>query len=140
MHSAKAVPTGIDLSVTYVEYARRRLADRGITIDLGDALKLPYADGIFVGWPGGLAEIFRAAPLTDVREDWVSTRFEYASFDDYWSTFLGGQGRLGGYVMSLSDPQRKDLERHMRVVYGMPDGPRAFTTWYWVVTGRVPVS
>jgi hypothetical protein len=44
--------------------------------------------------------------------------------------------------MGLTDASRTELERHMRAVYacGMPDGPRIFTTWYWVVHGRVPAS
>lgn len=208
---AKVLPTGIDLSASYVEYARRRLADPAVTLDVGDALNLPYADGAFdralsmlaldvfpepqraiaemsrvtrpggavsalvpdfrcgfapfsmmwdtaaaldpraaavrddlvsraMGWPGGLASLFRATRLTDAKEERASTFFQYMSFDDYWSTFLTGQGRLGGYVMSLADEERKALERQMRSVYacGMPDGPRVFTTWFWVVHGRVP--
>ena len=211
LSAAKAATTGIDLSAPYVEYARRRVTDRVVAIDVGDALNLPYPDSAFdralsmlaldvfpdpqlalsemrrvtrsggavaalvndfrcgytpfsmlwdtaaalnpragavrdelvskpIGWQGGLAALFRAARLADVEEERVSTLFEYTSFDDYWSTFLTGQGKLGGYVMSLADAQRRELERHMRAVYacGTPDGPRAFTAWFWVVQGRVP--
>jgi SAM-dependent methyltransferase len=213
LRAAKAATTGIDLSAPYVEYARRRLADPSVTLDVGDALNLPYPDSAFdrtlsmlaldlfpnperalaemrrvtrsggavvalvpdfrcgfapfsmlwdtataldpragvvrdeqvskvMGWPGGLAALFRAARLMGVEEERASVLFEYTSFDDYWSTFLTGQGKLGSYVMSLADAQRRELERHMRAVYacGMPDGPRVFTTWFWVVQGRVPAS
>jgi SAM-dependent methyltransferase len=93
-----------------------------------------------MGWPGGLAALFHVAGLVDVTEARISTLFEYASFEDYWSTFLTGQGKTGGYVVSLADTQRRDREHHMRAAYlcGMPDGPRAFTTWFWVVRGDVP--
>ena len=92
-----------------------------------------------MGWPDGLAALFRAAGLADPKEDRISTLFEYASFEDYWSSFLTGQGKLGGYVTSLADAQRLELERHMRKIYscGMPLGPRGFTSWFWVVRGNV---
>jgi SAM-dependent methyltransferase len=93
-----------------------------------------------MGWPDGLAALFRAADLVDVTEARLSTRFEYASFADYWSTFLTGQGKTGSYVVGLADAPRQDLEHHLRAAYlcGMPDGPRPFTTWFWVVRGAVP--
>jgi SAM-dependent methyltransferase len=55
-----------------------------------------------MGWPGGLAALFRAAGLTNLKEDRLSTLFEYPSFDNYWSSFLTGQGKLGSYVTSLT--------------------------------------
>ena len=95
-----------------------------------------------MGWPDGLAALFRAVGLAEPQEDRISTLFEYASFDDYWSSFLTGQGKLGSYVTSLGDAQRLELERHMRGTYacGMPLGPRASTNWFWVVRGNVPGS
>ncbi|MCA1407296.1 class I SAM-dependent methyltransferase [Ensifer sp. IC3342] len=45
--AASARATGIDLSQSYVDFARRATADRMITFDVGDALDLPYADGVF---------------------------------------------------------------------------------------------
>jgi hypothetical protein len=93
-----------------------------------------------MGWPGGLAALFGTAGLVDVTEARLSTRFKYASFADYWATFLTGQGKTGGYVVSLADAPRQALEHHVRAAYlcGMPDGPRPFTTWFWVVRGAVP--
>lgn len=211
LSAIRAAVTGIDLSAPYVEYARRRVACANVKFDVGDALNLPYSDGVFdhtlsmlaldvlpdatrglaemrrvtrpdgsvvvlvndfrcgwtpfsllwdtaaavdpragavrdemvskpLGWPGGLAALFRAGGLLDVSESQVSTLFEYASFEDYWSTFLTGQGKTGGYVATLAEAPRRELEQHVRAAYlcGMPDGSRAFTTWFWVVRGRVP--
>ena len=42
-----AQATGIDLSSPYVEFARRRTADKDVVYDVGDALHLPYPDGTF---------------------------------------------------------------------------------------------
>ena len=206
-----AVATGIDVSATYIEYARERTRNRAVSFDIGDALKLPYPDGSFdravsmlaldvfpdparglaemrrvtqpggvvavlvpdfrsgfaafsmlwdtaaaldpragevrdemvskpLGWPGGLVALFRAARFVDPREDHLSTAFRYASFDDYWASFLAGQGKLGSYVMSLADGPRATLEDKIRAAYlcGMPPGPRAMTNWFWVVRGHVP--
>ncbi len=211
LHAAKAVPTGLDLSAPCVAYARQRLGDPAVRLDVGDALHLPYPDGAFdrtlsmlaldvmpdpqralaemrrvtrpggtiaalvpdvrsgltpitllwdtaavldpragalrdelmsaaLGWPGGLAALFRRTYLTDRTETWTHTVCAYTSFEDYWSTFLTGYGRVGAYVLSLADDRRSALERRMRAAYGcgMPDGPRPFTMWCWVVRGQVP--
>lgn len=93
-----------------------------------------------LGWPGGLAALFHAGGFVSVSESRLSTLFEYDSFADYWSTFLTGQGKTGSYVVSLAEAPRRELERLVRAAYlcGLPDGPRAFTTWFWVVRGTVP--
>ena len=93
-----------------------------------------------LGWPGGLAALFHAGGFLGVVETQLSTLFEYTSFEDYWSTFLTGQGKTGSYVVSLAEAPRRELERLVRAAYlcGMPDGPRAFATWFWVVRGTVP--
>jgi len=93
-----------------------------------------------LGWPGGLAALFHSGGFLGVVETQLSTLFEYTSFEDYWSTFLTGQGKTGSYVVSLAAAPRRELERLVRAAYlcGMSDGPRAFTTWFWVVRGTVP--
>lgn len=93
-------------------------------------------------WPGGLAALFRTAGLAKVTESQVHTLFEYASFEDYWSSFLTGQGSVGSYVASLTDAPQRALEHHMRAAYlcGMPDGPRGFTAWCSVVRSDVPAT
>lgn len=45
--AANARATGIDLSLPYVDFARRATADKTVTFDVGDALDLPYTDGVF---------------------------------------------------------------------------------------------
>lgn len=209
--AAAAVATGIDLSAPYVEFARRVTADPGITFLVGDALDLPYQEGVFeralsmlaldvlpdpvrglremrrvtrrggvvavvvnnfrsgwtpfslvwdaaavldfegaamrdemvskpLGWPGGLARLFATVGFHDVVEEQLAAVFEYQSFEDYWSTFLMGQGKTGSYVTNLGDSKRRELERHVRAAYlcGMTDGPRALTTSFWAVRGEVP--
>jgi SAM-dependent methyltransferase len=93
-----------------------------------------------LGWPGGLAALFHAGAFLKVSESRLGTLFEYDSFADYWSTFLTGQGKLGSYVVNLAEAPRRELERFVRAAYlcGLPDGHRAFTTWFWIVRGTVP--
>ncbi len=86
-----------------------------------------------------LGESVNVSRLANAVEDQLSASFEYTSFDDYWSAFLTGQGKTGSYVTSLGDPQRKELERHVRAAYlcGMTDGPRSLITLFWAVRDEV---
>jgi SAM-dependent methyltransferase len=63
---------------------------------------------------GALAELWRAHGLRDVEEQPLTIEMEFASFDDYWQPFLGGQGPAGGYVSSLSESARLALESRLR--------------------------
>jgi len=92
------------------------------------------------GWPDGLAALFRAAGLDDVREGRLSVLFDFESFADYWSTFTSGQGRVGRWLMGLTQSRRSLIEHHVRPAYlcGRADGARAFSTSFWVARGLVP--
>lgn len=92
-----------------------------------------------LGWPGGLAKLFHLEGLANAVESQLSAAFEYASFEDYWSTFLTGQGKTGSYVTDLEAAQCKELERYVRAAYvcGIADGPRVFTARFWAVRGEV---
>ena len=209
--AATGLATGIDLSAPYVDFARRTTPDLGIAFEVGDALDLPYPDGIFertlsmlaldvlpdplrglremrrvtrpggvvavvvnnfrcgwtpfslvwdaaavldvdgaamrdemvskpIGWPRGLANLFDIVGLANVVEEQLGAIFEYRSFEDYWSTFLTGQGKTGSYVTSLKISKREELQRHVRAAYlcGMADGSRVLTTSFWAVRGGVP--
>ena len=80
-----------------------------------------------LGWPGGLARLFANVGFLDVIEEQLGAIFEYQSFEDYWSTFLTGQGKTGSYVANLKGPNGAQLRRHVRAAYlcGMTDSPRA---------------
>ncbi|MEI3853620.1 MULTISPECIES: class I SAM-dependent methyltransferase [unclassified Ensifer] len=211
--AANARATGIDVSMSYVDFARRATADEKVIFDVGDALDLPYSDGVFeralsmlaldlltdaarglrefcrvtrpggtvavvvnnfrcgwtpfslvwdaaavldpdgaamrdemvskpLGWPGGLARLFGMVGFANVVEEQLGAIFEYQSFEDYWSSFLTGQGKTGSYVKNLEGAQRSELERHVKAAYlcGMVDGPRAFATSFWAVRGEAPTQ
>ena len=92
-----------------------------------------------LGWPGGLAKLFNLEGVANPVERQLSAAFEYASFADYWSTFLTGRGKTGSYVTGLDAAQCKELARYVRAAYlcGMTDGPRVFTAQFWAVRGEV---
>jgi hypothetical protein len=116
------------------------LWDTAAVLDPGFAELREQLTGKRIGWPGGLTKLWAASGLTAVHEARLSIPFAYSSFADYWATFTTGQGKTGGHLMSLPEPKRLEIERHVRAAYacGQPDGPRAFTTTFWAVRGVVP--
>ncbi|MEI6204308.1 MAG: SAM-dependent methyltransferase, partial [Enhydrobacter sp.] len=91
---------------------------------------------------GEMAAMWRKAGLTEVVEDTITTRFEFANFDDYWTPFLSGDGPPGQMVMGLSADQRAKLEQQVRHVFlsGRADGPRSFIGAAWICKGVVPAA
>ena len=63
--------------------------------------------------PGELEAAWRAAGIRDVVGAQLLTRMEYASFDDFWSPYLGGQGGAAAYVASLGEEQREKLRESL---------------------------
>jgi SAM-dependent methyltransferase len=80
-------------------------------------------------WADGQRALWRQIGLTEIEELPIVVPYEYASFQDYWETFLTGQGLAGNYVMSLSPEARAQLQGQVRTAYlcGMRDGPRLFS-------------
>lgn len=89
---------------------------------------------------GELAAVWRAQGLERVEEQPLVIELSFASFDDYWRPFLGGQGPAGGYAASLPEPQQKALEArlHSRLLGTRQDGPFTLEARAWAVKGIVP--
>jgi hypothetical protein len=64
----------------------------------------------------------------------------YASFHDYWESFLRGAGPGGAYVVSLPEAKRQELERRMRarLLKNGQDGPFTLKARAWCVKGQPP--
>lgn len=90
--------------------------------------------------PGELEAAWGAAGFQDIRHTTVMTRMEFASFDDYWTPFLGRQGGSASYVATLDEVQLIELQENARRAYldGEPDGPRSYAAIAWAVAGVVP--
>jgi SAM-dependent methyltransferase len=88
---------------------------------------------------GELAALWRANSLQQVQEQPIAIELPFASFDDYWSPFLGGQGPAGACVRSLSDTARVALESRLRerLLGGRQDGAFTLRARAWAVRGVV---
>jgi len=73
-------------------------------------------------------------------EEPIVLSFDYASFEDYWSSFSTGPSRIAQRLMAMAPEVSAEIERHVRHGYlaGQPDGPRSFATIVRVVRGIVP--
>ena len=89
---------------------------------------------------GELAALWRANGLHEVEEQPIVIELSFASFDDYWSPFLGGQGPAGAYAASLSSVARGGLESKLRtrLLGGRQDGAFTLRARAWAARGGVP--
>src|SRR5262245_37737054 len=113
--------------------------DTAAGIDAGAAVA---RDKLFSGalaLPEGLVGLFEAADLDRIERASITSRMDYASFDDYWQPLCGGQGPVGTYLMGLAPDLRALIEAAVATAYraGSPDGPRSMTATAWVVRCRV---
>ena len=62
----------------------------------------------------------------------------FASFEDYWQPFLGGQGPAPAYAMSLDETTRARLREHLRArIPVQADGSINLTARAWAVRATV---
>ena len=113
--------------------------DTAAGIDAGAAVA---RDKLFSGalaLPEGLVGLFEAADLDRIERASITSRMDYASFDDYRQPLCGGQGPVGTYLMGLAPDLRALIEAAVATAYraGSPDGPRSMTATAWVVRCRV---
>jgi SAM-dependent methyltransferase len=87
--------------------------------------------------PEALAELFSTAGLGDVRCEAIEVPTEFASFEDYWRSFLGGTGPAPSYVASLDTEHRTRLARKLeQALRERPDGTIALAARAWAVRGN----
>jgi SAM-dependent methyltransferase len=75
------------------------------------------------GREGELADLLSAAGLGDIVETTLSVTSSYVSFDELWSTFLGGIGPAGAYLLSKTPDEQVALREALYVRLGRPAGP-----------------
>jgi SAM-dependent methyltransferase len=85
--------------------------------------------------PDPLRGLFESAGLGQVEVTALDVATPFASFEDYWRPFLGGQGPAPAYAMSLAEPARDRLREAIR--RRLPaGGPLALIARAWAVRGR----
>jgi SAM-dependent methyltransferase len=101
--------------------------------DLDSGLRFPICR------PEPLAVLFASAGLHDVEARPIDVPTDFRDFDDYWSSFLGGQGTAGDYTMSLDEPRRNALRDRIRSKLPTEkDGSIHLIARAWAVRGRKP--
>lgn len=90
--------------------------------------------------PGELTALWREQGLQDVVEEGLTIETRFASFDDFWSPFLAGQGPAGAYAVSLSAADRDALAARLRrrLVSDGPDREIVLKARAWAVRGTRP--
>ena len=87
--------------------------------------------------PEGLADLFGAAGLGDVRCEPIEIPTEFANFEDYWRSFLGGTGPAPSYVASLDTEHRSRLAQKLeKDLRKGSDGTIALAARAWAVRGN----
>lgn len=87
-----------------------------------------------------LSALWLSHGMLAVGERPLTIQQPFASFEDYWQPFLGGQGPAGAYVAGLSEPARTALcDRLRRLLVGPTGrGPFTLTARAWAVKGYAP--
>lgn len=89
--------------------------------------------------PDALRELFAGAGLDGVDVAVIDIPTPFASFDDYWQPFLGGQGPAPAYAMSLDGSARARLRERLREsIPAAGDGSIALIARAWGVRGSIP--
>lgn len=93
-----------------------------------------------IAWGNGQGNLWRQVGLVEVEEVPIVLSFDYADFEDYWSSFSTGPTRIAQRLTVLPSELRSEIEEHVRTGYlaGLPDGPRSFAVIVRAVRGTVP--
>ncbi len=83
---------------------------------------------------GHLAELFRAADLSDVEDGVLTVTVPYATFEQWWHPYTLGVGPAGDYVDRLDDRQRDALRDRCR--QRLPEAPFEIQASAWFARAR----
>jgi len=115
----------------------RHFWDAAVALDPG-AAKLDEGPRFPLCHPQALEKLFASAGLKDVAVTPIDIPTPFASFDDYWQPFLGGQGPAPAYAMSLDEAARARLrERIQERIPTDADGAISLVARAWAVRGIV---
>ena len=87
-----------------------------------------------------LSALWLSQGMLAVGERSLTIQQPFASFDDYWTPFLGGQGPAGAYVACLPAVKRDELRERLRTLLtaGAGEGAFTLTARAWAVKGYAP--
>ena len=87
--------------------------DAAVELD-ADAARMDEGTRFPLCRPEALVELFTGAGLGSVEVTAIDIPTPFASFEDYWQPFLGGQGPAPAYAMSLDETARTRLRDRIR--------------------------
>jgi SAM-dependent methyltransferase len=88
--------------------------------------------------PEALVALFASAGLRETEVTAIDIPTPFASFEDYWQPFLGGQGPAPAYAMSLDETARARLRDRLRERLAVQaDGSILLIARAWAVRGTV---
>ena len=88
--------------------------------------------------PEALVALFASAGLNKPEVTAIDIPTSFASFEDYWRPFLGGQGPAPAYAMSLEEGARARLRDHVRArISVQPDGTISMIARAWAIRATV---
>jgi SAM-dependent methyltransferase len=113
--------------------------DTGSVLDEGIRALRDYMKARPLVWANGQAALWRKTGLEDVVEVPIVLSFDYADFEDYWSSWSTGPTRIAQRLQALPSELCAEMEQHVRAGYlsGMPDGLRSFARIVRAVRGTV---
>jgi len=86
--------------------------------------------------PEALRDLFASAGLDRIEVTGIDIATTFATFDDYWQPFLGGQGPAPAYAISLDETARARLRDRIReCVPVRTDGWISLTARAWAIRG-----
>lgn len=89
--------------------------------------------------PDALAQLFAGAGLSGTEVTGIDITTPFASFDEYWRPFLGGQGPAPAYAMALDEQARANLRERLRARLPLQaDGTLSLIARAWAVRATVP--
>jgi SAM-dependent methyltransferase len=85
-----------------------------------------------------LVALFAGAGLHQPEATLIDLPTPFASFEDYWQPFLGGQGPAPAYAMSLDETTRERLRDRLQArIPAQADGSISLTARAWAVRATV---
>ncbi len=88
--------------------------------------------------PPALVELFAGSGLNGVEVRAIDVATPFATFEDYWQPFLGGQGPAPAYAMSLDEAARaRLLDRIRERIPVAADGSISLTARAWATRATV---
>ena len=111
--------------------------DAAVELD-PDAAQMDEGARFPVCRPEALTELFAGAGLRGIEVTAIDIPTPFASFDDYWRPFLGGQGPAPAYVMSLDERAGARLRERIRERISLrADGSISLNARAWAIRATV---